>query len=155
MMKKLKIIIAILLIAMVILSVGCDGSAKEPESTEKITSADSESESQHAHEFSEANCTTPKTCLTCGVTEGEANGHAWQDATCKAPKTCSVCGETEGETIEHTGGTATCMGRAKCEVCGKVYGNVCAGVILVDLATAGSKAGDHHQQTQKASEQSL
>ena len=42
------------------------------------------------HEWTEATCTTPKTCSICGVTEGEALGHDWKDATCTEPKTCGV-----------------------------------------------------------------
>ena len=54
------------------------------------------------HAWKDATCTTPKTCSTCGTTEGEAKGHAWKDATCTAPKTCSDCGATEGEVLPHT-----------------------------------------------------
>ena len=28
--------------------------------------------------------------------------HVWTDATCTTPKTCSECGETEGEALGHT-----------------------------------------------------
>ena len=31
-----------------------------------------------------------------------ATGHAWNDATCTAPKTCGTCGATEGEALGHT-----------------------------------------------------
>lgn len=41
----------------------------------------------HNHEWQEATCTTPKTCLTGGETEGEALGHTWAEATCTEPKT--------------------------------------------------------------------
>ncbi len=57
----------------------------------------------HKHEWTDATCTTPKTCLTCGKTEGEALGHAekvleGKNATCTATgltegKKCSICGE--------------------------------------------------------------
>ena len=30
---------------------------------------------QHEHKWSEATCTSPKTCTECGATEGEALGH--------------------------------------------------------------------------------
>lgn len=118
MVKKIKIIFAILLVVIAILVVGCDKS----DDAEKSTSANSETETEHIHVFSDPTCTAPKTCTLCGVTEGEAIGHSWQEATCKAPKTCATCGATEGEPTAHTGGTATCLGRAKCEVCGRVYG---------------------------------
>lgn len=62
------------------------------------------------HTFAEANCTTPKTCTACGVTEGKALGHSFADATCTAPKTCA-CGATEGEALGHT------FTQGKCETC--------------------------------------
>lgn len=49
-------------------------------------------------------------------------GHDWTDATCTTPKTCSVCGATEGDALGHTGGTATCTTQAVCSVCGQSYG---------------------------------
>jgi hypothetical protein len=55
----------------------------------------------HEHIWLEATCTQPKTCSTCGKTEGEPLGHSWKDATCTEPKTCTVCGETEGEALGH------------------------------------------------------
>ncbi len=55
-----------------------------------------------AHEtWLDATCTAPKTCGTCGVTEGDALGHNWKDATCTTPKTCGTCGVTEGEKADH------------------------------------------------------
>ena len=55
----------------------------------------------HQHEWEEATCAAPKTCKTCGETEGEPLGHKWTEATCTEPKTCSVCGETEGTSAGH------------------------------------------------------
>jgi len=53
------------------------------------------------HTWIDADCDTPKTCSSCGATEGEALGHDWADATCTAPKTCKTCGATEGEALGH------------------------------------------------------
>ena len=52
------------------------------------------------HEWQEATCTEPKTCIKCGETEGEPAGHKWEEATVDRPKNCSVCGLTEGEPKE-------------------------------------------------------
>jgi len=65
------------------------------------------------HNWKDATCTTPKTCKTCGATEGSALGHKWQDATCQAPKTCSVCKVTEGEKAAHS------YVNGACSVCGQ------------------------------------
>ena len=71
----------------------------------------------HEHEWENATCEEPKTCKTCGATEGEALGHVEEDvaeqaATCSeaghtAGKKCSVCdtvleGMEEIPTIPHT-----------------------------------------------------
>ena len=42
-------------------------------------------------------------CNTVYVAQEEiaALGHDWKDATCTAPKTCNTCGDTEGEKLEH------------------------------------------------------
>lgn len=56
--------------------------------------------------------------------------HQWQDATCQAPKTCTSCGETEGIVAEHTPGelvvsavdtdALTMTHDLPCEVCGEI-----------------------------------
>ena len=56
-------------------------------------------ENIHTHNYSNATCTTPKTCSGCGATVGTANGHSWKNATYSAPKTCTVCGATEGVSL--------------------------------------------------------
>ena len=81
-------------------------------------------EPECSHDWVEATCTAPKTCATCGETEGEALGHAWNDATCTAPKICATCGETTGEALGHTGGIATCLAEAVCDRCGQSYGEL-------------------------------
>lgn len=50
-------------------------------------------------EWTEANCTTPKTCVECGEIEGAALGHIWIPRTTEIPETCTRCGETRGERI--------------------------------------------------------
>lgn len=57
-----------------------------------------------AHQWEEATCLAPKTCILCNATEGEALGHRWQEATCTAPQACSLCHATQGEALEHTEG---------------------------------------------------
>lgn len=74
------------------------------------------------HTWEEATCTTPKTCDVCGVTEGEVLGHTWEEATCITPKTCDVCGTVEGEPLGHTWLEATCTVPKTCDVCGAIEG---------------------------------
>ena len=76
-----------------------------------------------SHDWQEATCTEPKTCLKCGKTEGEALGHKWEEATCTKPKTCSVCGVTEGKALGHKAGEATCTEPSICSVCGETVKN--------------------------------
>lgn len=75
-----------------------------------------------SHEWTEADCVTPKTCTLCGETEGEALGHSWQGATCEAPKTCASCGMTEGEPLGHNWQDATCEVPKTCTACGETEG---------------------------------
>lgn len=75
------------------------------------------------HEWQEATCTEPRTCIVGGETEGEPLGHTWADATCTEPRTCSICGETEGEPLGH--GTLTEANYQQgpvCTVCGETVG---------------------------------
>lgn len=76
----------------------------------------------HSHEWTEADCTSPRICVECGETEGEALGHEWEEATCVLPKTCSVCRETEGEALGHKWEEATCALPKTCSVCGETEG---------------------------------
>lgn len=51
-------------------------------------------------------------CEDCGTTLGSGNvpalGHDWQDATCTVPKTCKTCGETEGKALGHVYSWCVC-----------------------------------------------
>ena len=58
------------------------------------------------HNWTAADCDTPKTCSVCKTTEGTALGHNWLDATETNPKTCDRCGITEGDKLPQApGGT--------------------------------------------------
>lgn len=68
-------------------------------STEAETETTEATVTECTHEWLEATCTSPKKCVLCGKTEGEALGHTWIEATYDSPKTCSVCGATEGSPL--------------------------------------------------------
>lgn len=75
------------------------------------------------HNWSPATCTTPKTCTTCGATEGSAIAHNFVNYT------CTMCGQTEcslyghdyqdhEETIHHPGEAYQAL---NCHDCGAIY----------------------------------
>lgn len=76
----------------------------------------------HSHQWTEADCISPRTCAECGATEGEALGHKWEEATCVLPAACSVCGATEGEPLPHTWLEANFQRPATCSECGAIEG---------------------------------
>ena len=78
--------------------------------------------------WANATCTSPRTCRSCGKTEGEPLGHEWEEATCTTPKTCQRCGRTEGKSLGHQPGSwtkevdyvdATSKEIQECERCGE------------------------------------
>ena len=75
---------------------------------------------EHRHSWQEATCTEPKTCASCGETEGAAKGHTWQEATATEPKKCLTCGVTEVH--EHEWKEATCTEPKTCKTCGTTEG---------------------------------
>ncbi len=75
------------------------------------------------HNWEAATCTTAKTCIKCGETEGDMLGHIWNQATCEKPKTCSTCGEEEGEPLGHQWLEATCAAPKTCSTCGETEGD--------------------------------
>ena len=76
----------------------------------------------HTHDWTDATCTEPRTCLGCGETEGEPLGHLWREATCTEPVNCSRCGETQGEPLGHVWEEATCTEPKTCSRCGETQG---------------------------------
>ncbi len=76
------------------------------------------------HKWEGGSCTESKTCALCGAKDGVTPGHTWVDATCDEAKHCSVCDAKEGAKLDHTGGTATCTQKAVCTLCNTEYGTV-------------------------------
>lgn len=69
------------------------------------------------HEWVDATCTAPKTCIKCEEAEGEPLGHSWKGPTCVEPKTCTVCNVTEGNPVMHNWKPATCEEPKTCADC--------------------------------------
>ena len=56
------------------------------------------------HDMSDATCTEASKCKRsgCTYTVGTALGHTWSNAICTTPKTCSACGKAEGIALGHS-----------------------------------------------------
>lgn len=70
------------------------------EATQEVIPTEEPATQAHTHTWSEATCTSPKTCTTCGATEGSAIGHDYKD---------------HEETIHHPG---EMVPGARCDDCG-------------------------------------
>ena len=92
----------------------------------------------HGHAWTDATCTTPKTCPACGATDGEASGHTWLENVCV--KTCSLCGTTEGD------GAHTFVDGA-CSVCGVKAWDTDSDGVLEILAIGNSFSTDAMEYT--------
>lgn len=101
------------------------------------------------HEWADANCTSPKTCLKCGKTEGEPpgdEGHVWDSATCTKPKTCSICGKTEGSALGHKWEDQTYEKPKTCSRCGATEGKSLKDEtddLIADLKQDLQRSGEH------------
>ena len=80
----------------------------------------------HEHTWTNATCTTAKTCSGCGMTDGAALGHDFDVANCTSPKTCAICDATEGEALGHDMQPATCASASKCSRCSHTEGEALA-----------------------------
>lgn len=125
-MKK-KIVLTIILLAIIFLLTGCKCEHQWTEATcttAKTCSLCEETEGAPlGHTWLAATCTTAKTCETCNKTEGEALGHTWEDATCTLPKKCASCHETEGSPLTHVWEEATTEAPKTCVNCQLTEGN--------------------------------
>lgn len=74
------------------------------------------------HEFIQANCVSPATCVKCGEIEGEALGHDWIDANCLDPKICVRCNIEQGSALGHRWVEANCSSPLTCSACGLTEG---------------------------------
>lgn len=101
------------------------------------------------HDWSDATCVVPKFCYTCSLTEGEPLGHVWKEADCENPRTCTVCGEKTGESLGHDWIAATCTDPQRCATCDAV-GESALGHSLSDWTTV-QEATLSHSGTQTRS----
>lgn len=78
----------------------------------------------HEHNWKDANCVDPVTCLDCGATQGDPKGHSWIDASCTSAQKCSVCNQIQGEPLGHDWEDASCTAPKHCINCGKETGEM-------------------------------
>ena len=124
----------------------CTKEGKKVYTCSKCGDSYSETIAKLTHNYADATCTAPKTCKSCGATEGKALGHTWvietgaaqkhcsvcgtvapndsaehqhtwQDATCDLPKTCVSCGQATGKALDHEWEFAICESLQRCSRC--------------------------------------
>ena len=127
-MKKAVSFILALVLCLSMCSCGRDTLSSDVGNIEKPTA------SQHTHDWKAANCTKPKTCLTCGETEGNTKAHEYKAentvaANCTsegyAVYACAYCGDKYTEDLaktEHNYSDATCSSPMTCKDCGTTSG---------------------------------
>lgn len=76
------------------------------------------------HEWADATCKAPKTCVKCNATEGGVGDHVYTDATCENAQECKYCGVWYGLPLGHKYDPATCYKPKTCQRCGKQVGEV-------------------------------
>lgn len=92
---------------------------------------------RHFHDWKDATCTEPRTCTSCGATEGRAEGHWFSDDPCTGPKTCNRCGLVK-EAPSHFYSDEP---NTTCSLCGQRKLTVCEGT-GVPLLLSSSVGGD-------------
>lgn len=126
MTKKITVLAAFFLLTLLL--TGCifhkhewaEATCEEPKTCVKCGETEGE---PLGHDVIEATCTEPQTCARCGKTKGKPLGHDWEEATCTTPKTCKRCGETEGSPLEHDWAPATVDAPKTCRNCGETEGD--------------------------------
>ena len=111
-MKKLKSLIAILLVLVLAVS----NLPMQVLAVSVINNGDGKC----AHIWMDADCENPATCFICGAIDGEALGHDWQEISCEEPKYCPICGMFEGEPLGHKMGDWVTVKEATCTTDGEI-----------------------------------
>lgn len=91
-------------------------SSKKPSNNN--VSASLNSSTPHTHNFIPATCTKPKTCTSCGATEGDILAHSFSKADCTNTAKCTVCGFDSQKNGEHL------FKNYFCTICNSVDENV-------------------------------
>ena len=117
-------ILSVLVIVLIAMLLWKDSGSEDPSINQPVAENTTGSrQTEHVHIWKDATCATPKTCDTCGATEGEMIEHTWSDATCTLPVRCEFCGVTTGEPLGHIWLPATFTTAQTCTVCDTTEGN--------------------------------
>ena len=108
-----------LVLALSLVACGAEPTDNTTETTVKVCAQ---------HQWEEANCTTPKTCLTCGTTEGDRLESAHAYAASGEWYACVFCGT---QAPNDTKACTHVTGKDTCPICGKTALNVIKNVIYV------------------------
>lgn len=90
-------------------------------------------ESAHIHSYIAETCTSPKKCIACGETIGNALGHNFSPATCTSPQICNRCGEPNGDPLGHDYAAATCFLPQTCTRCEETLGEALGHEYVEDI----------------------
>lgn len=117
-------ILSVLVIVLIAMLLWKDSGSEDPSIDQTFAENTTGSrQTEHVHIWKDATCATPKTCDTCGATEGEMIEHTWCDATCTLPVRCESCGVTMGDPLGHAWKPATFTTAQTCTVCDITEGN--------------------------------
>lgn len=95
----MKKVICLFLACALLMLCGCSKESDGPSNTTIQNQVPSSTVETHRHNFTEADCTTPKTCTECGQTRGEPLGHDPNQPV------CSRCGYEDKSFIALADGT--------------------------------------------------
>ncbi|MBE6946018.1 MAG: CHAP domain-containing protein, partial [Ruminococcaceae bacterium] len=114
----------------------CTEKGQEKRTCSSCGHAETRDVAAKGHTWESATCTKPKTCKTCGATDGSAKGHSFgnwsvtKQPTCtekgQEKRTCSSCGHAETRDVAakgHTWESATCTKPKTCKTCGATDGS--------------------------------
>lgn len=113
---KTKILAMLFLVLTIVFIVTACGDSTSTGNNNGNNSNNGGNSNEHIHSWIEATCMSPKTCDSCGQTQGTVVAHSWSEATCVSAKTCSYCGIESGSvsTTNHNYGDWQVVNELSC-----------------------------------------
>ena len=75
------------------------------------------------HNYTEATCSSPRTCTNCGKVIGSPKEHNYVFVSCTTPYKCEWCGKEKEGIAGHDYTKETCTRGSYCRICGKDKSN--------------------------------